>query len=135
MVSASDITFWTKFTVTDDAAARFTQAAEVRLAADGGSGITGELRIQALCYLIGDMIATSTQDGTSNTERIGDYSYTTSTTSSSTENYWINKYTSLLGSMTKAAGNPTGRNGGIVFRERDHDMIRLSRSYPEERVI
>lgn len=133
MVTASDITFWTRLVVSDADALRFSEAAEARLAADGGRGITGEVRTQLLCYLIGDMVAASTGEGTSSSETIGGYSYSTSSTSTKNNN-WLEKYTALLSAVTNGAGRPTSTNGGIVFRESDARMIELSRRYAPERI-
>jgi len=127
MVTAADIKFWTRLIVSDEDATRFSQAAEARLKVDGGKSITGELRTQLLCYLIGDMVAATTGEGTSTSETIGGYSYSTSSTST-TKTTWLEKYTALRKAVAGAAGTPTEDNGGIVTRE-DTDMMQLSRKY------
>ena len=133
MPSSADILFWTKYSIPDTDAARYTAAAETRLNADGGSALAGEVRNQLLCYLIGDMIATSVQEGTSSSETIGDYSYSTSSTAVRSADFWISKYRSALAAISGAHGRPTADNGGIADRTSDSELISLYRRFADRR--
>lgn len=124
MVSAADIAFYTGFTVDDADAIRYTEIADQHLRADGGALLTGEIRVEALCYFIASRIANKTESGIAS-ESIGGYSYSRKTSVSSS--YWLDLYRELLASTAASAGiGSTGSAGSSGVKRADEHLINLN---------